>query len=140
MGEASQYEKRCQLLIATHQCENYVKAATERSQKSRSEKELRLLEKGRVELLRDYISEQSKTRKLRHDKERKKEDGAWKRMATAGNVAIATSAGEERRKKKKKRELQRHATARVACSSAVNQLEQASKDASVEAKEENCPS
>ena len=94
------------------------------------------MEKGGVELLRDYISDQSKKRKLRRDKERKKEDGAWKRMATAGNVAIATSAGEERRKKKKERIHQRLDTARVAGSSAVNQQKQANKVESVEAKEE----
>jgi len=94
VGEALQYEKRHQLLIATNQYDSYVNAATERSQKSRSEEELRLLEKGGVELLRDYISDQSKKRKLWRDKERRKEDGAWKRMATAENVAIATS-GEE---------------------------------------------
>ena len=98
VGEASQYEKRHQLLMATHQYENYVKAATQRSQKSRSEKELRLLKKG---LLLDYISDQSKKRKLRREKERKKEDGASMQMTTAGNVAIATSAGEEGRRKRK---------------------------------------
>ena len=41
VGEASPYEKRRQLLTATNQYDSYVKAATERSQKSRSEKELR---------------------------------------------------------------------------------------------------
>ena len=89
-----------------------------------------------VELLREYISDQFEKRKLRRDKEWKNGDGAWKRMATAGNVAIATSAGEERRTKKKKREHQHLETARVAGSSAVNQLKQANKEGSVEAKEE----
>ena len=56
-------------------------------------------------------------------------------MATAGNVAIATSVWEERRKKKK-RECHRLETAGVAGSSAVNQLKQANKGVSVEAKEE----
>ena len=39
-------------------------------------------------------------------------------------------------KKKKNRELQRHKPSRVACSAAVNQLKQANKESSVEAKEE----
>ena len=39
VGEASQYEKRHQRLIATNQYDGYVKAATERKRKSRSEKE-----------------------------------------------------------------------------------------------------
>ena len=57
-------------------------------------------------------------------------------MVTAGNVYIATSAGEERRKNKKEREHQRLDTARVAGSSAVNQQKQANKVESVKAKEE----
>ena len=51
VGEASQYEKRHQLLIENQQYESYVKAAAERKRKSRSGKERRLLEKGGVELL-----------------------------------------------------------------------------------------
>ena len=39
VGEASQYEKRRQQLIATNQYDGYVKAATERKCKGRSEKE-----------------------------------------------------------------------------------------------------
>ena len=54
VGEASQYEKRHQRLIATKQYESYVKAAAERKRKSRSEKERRLLEEGGVELLQEY--------------------------------------------------------------------------------------
>ena len=46
VDEASEYEKRRQLLIATNQYDGYVKAATERKRKSRSEKERMLLEKG----------------------------------------------------------------------------------------------
>ena len=58
-----------------------------------------LLEKGGVELLQEYKREEAKKRKLRRDKKRKKEDGAWKRMVTAGNVTFANSAGEELLKK-----------------------------------------
>ena len=61
---------------------------------------------------------------------------ARKRMEKAGNAALATSAGEEAKKKKKKRELQRHETAGVAGSSAVNQLKQGNKEASIQAIEE----
>ena len=57
-------------------------------------------------------------------------------MVTAGNLYIATSAGEEGRKNKKEREHQRLDTARVAGSSAVNQQKQANKVESVKAKEE----
>ena len=39
-------KKRCQRLIATNQYDGYVKAATERKRKSRSEKEHILLEMG----------------------------------------------------------------------------------------------
>ena len=50
---------------------------------------------------------------------------------------MAISAWDETRDKKKKktREIQRNKPSGVACSAAVNQLEQANKDASVEAKE-----
>ena len=57
-------------------------------------------------------------------------------METAGNAALATTAGGLPLKKKKNRELQRHKPSRVACSTAVNQLKQADKESSVEAKEE----
>ena len=46
VGEASQYEKRRERLIATNRYDSYVKAGTERKRKSRSEKERILLEKG----------------------------------------------------------------------------------------------
>ena len=54
-------------------------------------------------------------------------------METAGNAALATTAGEEPSKKKKKRKLQRH---KPSSSAAVYQLKQANKESSVEAKEE----
>ena len=57
-------------------------------------------------------------------------------MDTAGNAALATTAGEDPSKQKKKRVLQRHKPLRVACSAAVNQLKQANKKSSVKAKEE----
>ena len=94
-----------------------------------------LLEKGGEELLQEYMRQEAKNRQLWRDKKRKKEDDARKRMET--NAAFATSAGEEPpRKKKKKRELQLHETAKVAGSSAIIQLKQANKEASVEAKKE----
>ena len=56
-------------------------------------------------------------------------------METAGNAALATSIGElvPLKKKKKKRKLQLH---KPSSSSAVNQLKQAYKESSVEAKAE----
>ena len=60
VGEALQYEKPRQRLIATKQCESSVKAAAERKRKSRSEKERRLLEKGGVELVQEYKREEAK--------------------------------------------------------------------------------
>ena len=61
-------------------------------------------------------------------------------METAGNAALATTEVEEPSKKKKKRELQRHKPSWVPCSAAVNQLKQANKESSVEAKEEKTAS
>ena len=46
VGEASRYEKWHQQLIETIRYDDYLKAATARSRKSRSEKEQMLLEKG----------------------------------------------------------------------------------------------
>ena len=60
MGDASQYEKQRERLIATKQYESYVKAAAERKRKSRSEKECMLLEKGGVELLQECKREEFK--------------------------------------------------------------------------------
>ena len=94
-----------------------------------------LLEKGGVELVQEYKREESKERQLRR-KKKKKENDARKRMETAGNAAKATTAGELPLKKKKNRELQHHKPSRVACSAADNQLKQANKESSVEAKEE----
>ena len=54
-------------------------------------------------------------------------------METAGNTALATTGGELPLKKKKNRELQRH---KPSSSAAVNQLKQADKESSVEAKED----
>ena len=68
VGEASQYEKWRQRLIATKQYKSYVKAAAERKRKSRSEKERMLLEKGGVELLQEYKREEAEIRELRHKK------------------------------------------------------------------------
>ena len=112
--------------------------------KSRSEKERRLLKKGGVELLQEYKREESKQRQLQRKKQKKeddvqckkqkKEDDVRKQMETAGNAALATSIGElVPLKKKKKRKLQLH---KPSSSSAVNQLKQAYKESSVEAKEE----
>ena len=56
-------------------------------------------------------------------------------MEKAGNAGFAISSGNETRDKKKTREIQRNKPSRVACSAAVNQLKQANKEASVEAKE-----
>ena len=54
-------------------------------------------------------------------------------METAGNAALATTVGELPLKKKKNRKLQRH---KPSSSAADNQLKQANKESSVEAKEE----
>ena len=112
MGVASEYEKWRQRLIATNRYDGYVKAATEHSCKSQSDKDQMLLEKEVVELLQKYKREVAKKRRLQRDKKRKQEDNAWKRGT------------------------QYHKPSRVACSAAVNQLKQANKEASVEAKEE----
>ena len=119
VGEASQYEK-------------WHEAAAERKCKSHSEKELRLLKKGGVDHLQEYKREESKQRQLQ-PKKQKKEDDVRKRMETAGNASLATTAGELPLKKKKNRKLQRH---KPSSSAAVNQLKQANKESSVEAKEE----
>ena len=88
-----------------------------------------------VEEAEDKKREEAEKRELQR-KKGEKEDGAWKKMVTAGNLYIATSAGEEGRKNKKEREHMRLDTARVAGSSAVNQQKQADKVESVKAKEE----
>ena len=72
VGEASRYVKRRQHLIATGAWDDHVKAATERKRKSRYEKVRMLLEKGGGELLQEYKGEETKSRKLRHDKKRKR--------------------------------------------------------------------
>ena len=71
VGEALQYEKWCQRLLATNQYDGYVKAATEHKRKSRSEKERMLLEKGGVELLQECTREASKQRQLWRKKSKK---------------------------------------------------------------------
>ena len=56
-------------------------------------------------------------------------------MEKAGNAGFAISAWDETRDNKKTREIQRNKPSGVACSAAFNQLEQANKEPSVEAKE-----
>jgi len=135
VGEASRYEKRRQRLIETNRYDDYLKAATARSRKSRSEKEQMLLEKGGVDLLLKEKREKTEKRRLQRDKKRKQEDNALKLMDKAGNAGLAISAWDETRDNKKTRVIQRNKPSGVACSAAFNQLEQANKEASVEAKE-----
>ena len=128
VGEASRYEKRRQRLIETNRYDDYLKAATAHSRKSRSKKEQMLLEKGGVELLQKYKWEAAEKRRLQRDKKRKQEDNALKLMDKAGNAGLAISAWDKTRDNKKTRVIQRNKPSGVACSAAFNQLEQANKD------------
>ena len=108
VGVASEYEKWHQQLIATNRYDGYVKAATERSRKSQSEKEQMLLEKGGVELLQKYKREVAEKRRLQRDKKRKQEDNALKLMEKAGNAGLATTAGELPLKKNRNFSVRSH--------------------------------